>query len=114
MINIEARLVAFLRYELDVPVDADVPANKPERFVSLERVGGERDTFRDLPRVAIQAWAVTRYGASELASDVADALERFKFEPGIARVEVGSTINFPDPESNKPRYQVTATFVTKG
>ena len=113
MLNIEAALVAFLDRELAEDVSADVPEERPERFVTIERTGGPRDTFRDLPSVAAQAWAENRYQASELCIRLADAIERFAFEPGIARVEVGSSYNFPDPDSKQSRYQVTASFVTK-
>lgn len=114
MLNIEAGLIAFLNAQLDVPVSADVPKTRPERFVTIERTGGPRDTFRDLPSIAAQAWAEDRYQASELCIRLADAIELFVYETGVAKVEIGSSYNFPDPDSKQSRYQVTASFVTKG
>lgn len=114
MVNVEEILVEHLNGAgLGCEAFMDVPANRPELFVTVERTGGGHDTFRDMPQVVVQAWARSRWEASELADDVAAALWLARFHPRIARVTVGSISNFPDPDSGQARYQIFASLVTK-
>lgn len=116
MVNIESLLVSHLNGPAGVAgVDAfmDVPETRPAKFVTVERTGGGIDTFRDLPAVAVQVWAESRYAASELAPDVVAAVELVKLHPKVARVNISSIYNFPDPDSRQARYQFTVELVTK-
>lgn len=114
MVNVEAVLVEHLNDSgLGCEAFMDVPKERPETFVTVERSGGGRDTFRDLPQVIVQAWGRSRWEASELVDDVADALWQARFHPNIARVTIGSSHNFPDPDSGQARYQIFASLVTK-
>lgn len=112
--NVEAALVAHLNGIDDRPAEAflEVPSPRPERFVTVERTGGGRRDVRDLPSLAVQCWAKSRYEASELARAVAGCIEAFRAHPRIGRVEVSSVYNFPDLESGSPRYQMTVEIVT--
>lgn len=114
MVNIESLLVEHLNGSgLDCEAFMDVPHPRPETFVTVERTGGGHDAFRDMPQVVVQSWARSRWEASELANDVADALWQARFHPRIARVTVGSINNFPDPDSGHARYQIFVSMVTK-
>lgn len=116
MVNAETLFVqAFNSFYDDVDAFMDVPEKRPARFVTVERTGGGVETFRDLPTLAVQAWAGSRYLASEFAQQVRDEfiLGHLKFHPNVARVTVGSIYNFPDPDSGHPRYQITLSMVTK-
>ncbi|MGE8691837.1 hypothetical protein [Bifidobacterium bifidum] len=102
-------LVVFLNRwpELDgIPASTDVPAARPERFVTVERVGGAETPFLDKPLMAVQCWAATRMQASNLAQTVKHALERAWLLPQVAAVRIESTVNHPLGEST-PRYQIT-------
>lgn len=114
MVNAESLLVSQLNLDSSIQAEAfmDVPSNRPVQFVTVERTGGGRNTHRDLPQLAVQAWGRSRWEASELASRVADALERIRFHPEVARLNVGSSYNFPSADG-KPRYQIVVDMVTK-
>lgn len=110
---IEADVIAFLKSELDVPVSASVPKDRPERFVTVERTGGALDTFRDLPQFAIQVWGKSTADAAALADEVRKTLPRLTELTHVARVNVGGTYNFPDPDSSQARYQTVCDLVVK-
>lgn len=109
--NAEAWLIAHLGGRLGVPAFADVPADRPARFVTVERTGGASDPFRDMPTVAVQCWAGTRHEASEMALAARDACLDYAGEPGVLRCEVTGICNFPDPDSGQARYQLVAELV---
>ncbi len=114
-VNVEALLVGALNAVDGLPeVFVEVPSTRPAQFITVERVGGGHEDVRDLPMVAVQCWAGSRYNASELAATVAKALRQLAYtHPNVGRVNIESIINFPDPDSKQARYQVTATLVTK-
>lgn len=110
MHNIETQLTQWLsrRPELaGCPVSLDVPEHRPERFITIERVGGAETRLIDMPTVAIQCWAGSRVKAAQLADLTKSALEQAWQLPNVARISIQSTINFPLDEST-PRYQITA------
>ena len=110
--NVEAWLISHLSDRLGVPAFAEVPEARPERFVTVERTGGASELFRDMPTVAVQCWSDTRYGASEMARKARDACLDYANEPGVSRVDVTGVYDFPDPDSEQPRYQLTVELVT--
>lgn len=114
-VNVEALLVGALNASGGLPAAyAEVPSERPEAFITVERVGGGYADVRDLPMVAVQCWEQSRFEASELAASVASELRSLAHvHPQVGRVNIESIINFPDPDSKQARYQVTATLVTK-
>lgn len=114
MTTIESELVAFLKDALpDVYVAADVPADRPDYFITLERTGGGLDNVvRDTPTVAIQAWAPTRAEAMALAEDVRDAMDAFKYAPYICRCSLNGMYNYPTSHA-EPRYQLVYDIVMR-
>lgn len=115
MINIERALIEWLNGH---PVDGlkatlDVPKDRPQRFIAVERVGGPTGTYVDRPLVSIQVWGKTRADASGAAIAVRDALVQFAVDtPSVGGVSVQSLINNPDPDSGQARYQLTVQIVT--
>ncbi|NEG54758.1 hypothetical protein [Bifidobacterium platyrrhinorum] len=110
MLSIETTLVQFLNRQPEltgIPVSTDVPPQRPERFVTVERVGGDETPFTDHPMLAIQCWGTSRMQASFLAQRVKTLLERATRIPAVARVRIESTLNDPLDE-HTPRYQITA------
>lgn len=110
---IEADLIQFLKAGLDAPVSASVPKTRPARFVTVERTGGALDQFRDLPQFAIQAWGTSTADAAALADEVRKVLVRVSELVDVARVTVGSTYNYPDPDSGQARYQTVCDLAVK-
>lgn len=110
---IEADVITHLKARLGVPVSASVPKDRPTRFVTVERVGGRLDQFRDLPQFAVQAWGTSTSDASSLADNVRVALVALTSLPHVAKVNIGGTYNYPDPDSSQARYQTVCDLVVK-
>lgn len=112
--DVIATLCMWLSSVTGVGAYAAPPEDRPDEFITIERVGGGTERGRDLPSLAIQAWAPTEAEAYELALEVRDlfiwnaAME----VASIAGSEVGSVYLFPDPESRSSRYQVDVDLVT--
>ena len=112
-LDIEAVLIAWLAKELGLPVSADVPDPRPKTFITVERVGGARDSVVvDRPSVAVQCWASSRAQAATLAYRVSALIPRLAFIDRVARAEQDTLYNFPDLEGGNPRYQVVIDLVT--
>ena len=95
-----------------IPVVGEVPKDRPDRFITVERTGGAPQDVRDLPFVTAHAWDKTRQAASETAMLFADILRDLAVtHPSIARVSIESIYNDPDI-SGYPRYRITAQIVT--
>lgn len=108
---------ALLREMLEsalYPVKAfvQVPATRPEKFVTIERTGGKIDAFSDAPTFAVQAWAPTKAEAAALAEQTASAIDSWpKTEPSVADATVESLYDFADPDSRSQRFQLTAHVI---
>lgn len=90
----------------------EVPADRPQRFVTIERVGGSELEYSSHPILAIQVWAETRWQAAQLATGtlLPRLLDLDLLDP-IAAVTVESVIDFPDPgPPPQPRYQITISL----
>lgn len=103
--NVEAHVIARLGTLLGVPVFADVPAARPDAFVTVERTGGGRlhRGLLDRPTLAVQSWAPTRHAASELSGQVDAAMHAIEGWP-VTSVVTDTIYNFP-AEGPHARYQ---------
>lgn len=109
--NIEATIISYLK-ECGINAVSDVPKNRPDEFVTVERTGGSHDSFvLDRPTVAVQAWSTTRYNASELMMEVDELMRSLTSVEGVNRCTRNSLYNYPD-ESGHPRYQAVYDLVT--
>ena len=94
-------------------VSLSVPSERPERFITVERLGGASDRFLDRPLIAVQVWASSRWEAC----DAAVRLVRPRLLDIIQRQEVGSVsiesiVDFQEPTPPyQARYQVTMQIV---
>lgn len=113
--NLEAALVEWLAERLDCPVSQLVPADRPSRFVTLQRTGGSMEIGLDHPVVAVDAWGESPYEASELALQVRDLIIHQAVEiPEVRHVEVGSGPYLsPDSDSGQPAYRTTFNLTTQ-
>lgn len=107
--SIEAVLVAWLRDE-GYAAYTDVPANRPERFVTVERQGGGTENMVDLPSVTVQTWGRTRAEAEADGQAIKRLVERATAEgtlpPGVYTMRTNAgPYAFDDPDSRERRYQ---------
>lgn len=115
MLDIVRTLREYLNAHLDCEAYAEVPRERPERFVTIERTGGGADEagYIDRPNVAVQSWAPSNQQAYELAAQVDAILLAMPYQvANLARCERNTLYNFPDPDSRTSRYQGLYEFVT--
>ena len=84
--NVEAATVAHLN-SLGFACYADVPADPPPTYCTVDRTGGTHGEHVDSATIVVDCVAQTRHGASELALAVDDAMESLVGEPRICRVD---------------------------
>lgn len=100
---------AFVSHLLALGHDAyaNVPADPPTEFVTVERTGGSVTDLVDHPSLAIQCWAATDEAAERLANAVRAQILTGARPPGVTRVDVNSgPYRFYDEYTRCPRYQM--------
>ena len=87
-----------------------VPKDRPQRFVTVERVGGSASSYVDVAEMAVQCWGADRHddaGAEELANAVRNALVMSSRPGGVHSVRVESgPYAFYDDATGRARYQL--------
>lgn len=110
--NVEAIVIAFLDGTEGLKAYAEVPSERPSRFITVERIGGAQiDEVRENVRLAVQVWATSRLEASDLARAVNERLQQIASEPHVYRVSFSSLYNFPDLDSKTNRYQIVFELI---
>ena len=105
-----AEFIAYLKRKFaGTSVSTRVPEQRPQRFITVERTGGQRTHLWDSPMFAVQAWAATEAEASALADEVAVAILDWQRESIVAYSDVRSVYAFPDPDARVPRFQLTVS-----
>jgi hypothetical protein len=114
-VNVEQVFIDFLneREILDkVKAFADVPKDRPDAFITVERVGGGFDSvIIDRASIAVQCWHKSRLEASELAYKVDEILRTLTNVDCVTKVTRNSFVNFPDETGNNARYQLVFDVV---
>ena len=106
MMDVERVAAQRLKEALKVPVYLEVPANRPEEFVTVELTGSSIDGgFVLHASLAVQSWAATRRRAAEIARAVVAAVPSIADEPNVFKAEGDGFYRWPDPDSGSPRYQ---------
>ncbi len=111
MTDVEGEVVAWLR-SCGLPARADVPRDRPEELVTVERTGGgaAEGGALDAPMVVLRSWAPTRARASELARRADAAMLALPDGTDWASsCERNAIYNYPDGSS--PRYQAVYDLV---
>lgn len=116
MTNSEVLLIGYLNADPEIQNDGleafpEIPDERPGRFITVERTGGQTSRLMDYPTWAVQVWAEDRNAASDLAVTVGRRLMGgFSLLHEVADVDVTTTYNWPD-ESGQARYQMVVTAV---
>ena len=100
---------AFVSHLLSLGYDAyaNVPADPPTEFVTVERTGGSVTDLVDHPSLAIQCWAATDEAAERLANVVRAQIVCGARPFGVTRIDVNSgPYRFYDEYTRCPRYQM--------
>ena len=117
--DVEAAAVSFLRAGLGSLTDkvaTKVPATMPNRMVRVSLTGGTRlNVASDTAQLTVECWA----GDEPTTSNLARTAQAHMFSAAwttaggvfVRRVEsVGGVQFFPDPDTGKPRYQLTVRW----
>lgn len=102
---IETTILHYLNTELDYPVYAEIPEDKPLRFYVLEKTGGNQTNHIDEASIALQSYATSMYEASQMNESLKDKMELMVTLDEVSRVYLNSDYNFTDPSTGQYRYQ---------
>lgn len=102
-----------------VPVQSRVPESRPDEFITVRRIGGQRRSLiLDRPRVDIHCWAASEEDAEALTARVRAHTLAMAGRRGTTTVydvqEVGGPQWLPDDTSGQPRYAFAVEFSTRG
>lgn len=106
MMNVEAAVARALRDATGIAAYLDVPADRPDEFLTVEQTGSSEGYAISRISLAVQAWAKSRYRARELAYRLKAAVYGLDSEANIFNPQVEGVYNDPDPDSGAPRYQL--------
>ncbi len=103
---IEKTILDYMAAQLaPVPVYMEVPVNPPETFVVIQKTGGGLTNWIYSSAFAIQSYAGSLYGASQLNESVKAAMLGIVELDDIASVRLNSEYNFTDTATKHYRYQ---------
>jgi len=112
MANVETIVVAWLK-ALPVAngysVSGDIPKERPEKFITVDRTGGPREAMvLDRAEILIEVYnRNSRLDASEVANLIADhIIELEAYDDNITHASVNSVVNLDDIIGQYSRYQV--------
>lgn len=111
---IEVIILNVLDNALSVPVVMEVPEERPESYVVVEKTGSQRTNRLDSATFAIQSIAPTLYGAAALNESVKEIMDSLpETEATIFRAELNGDYNFTDTETKERRYQAVYIITYK-
>jgi len=115
MMTIESILISWLNTNVEGwEAFGDIPEEKPEKFIVVERTGGSVNSVRiERPEITISFYHKT---SSSVAAEVALATDiKLRAEiieqPNISKVERNSLVRLDDLIVKYPRYMAYYSFV---
>lgn len=90
--------------DLNISVNMDIPKDRPQRFVVIEKTGGGKDGIYQ-STFAIQSYGTSLFDAANINNMVIDFMNGLTVLNDVSRVELNSNYNFTDTASKQPRYQ---------
>ena len=105
---IELELKKHLEDKTKLDVFLMLPTNKPKKFISFERIGGNYDNMLKSSTFAIQSWGESLFDVATLNEEIKDYLNEFTENEKVSKVKINSDYNFTDTRTKKYRYQIVA------
>lgn len=113
-VDVEGEVVTLLTGAAD-SVGTEVPNPRTDTIIRVTRAGGSaRNAMQADVRLLIECWAADSVAAFNLAA-TAYARLRDRYGPADVwggRAGLADPVNFPDPDTESPRYQFVATILT--
>ena len=102
---IEVTVYNYLNNALSVPVYTELPKEKPQRFVVLDKIGSSKENYLSSSTIAFQSYAESKYQAALLNEQVKLAVDSLIEIPGVSGVQINSDYKFTDTSTKEYRYQ---------
>ena len=102
---IEVLMLNHLSRELDIPVYAEVPEDKPERYVVIKKADYHKKDFLRCSMMLARSYGPTLLAAAELSSQVEKAMYSIIRDPRVSGCYCTGNYNFTDEETKQYRYQ---------
>lgn len=102
---IEIFLREYLLEKLDETVVLEVPENKPDKFVLIDKLGADENNYITTTQVAVQSWGETRLEAMLLNESVKTAMKALPEYDLISACRLSNDYPYADEKTKHPRYQ---------
>ena len=103
---IEDLVLNYLTYHLSAPVYTSTPQDKPEEYFVLEKTGGNLENKIDQATITVQAYAGSKYRASQLINNAnAAMIDGLITLDEISNVYLNGSYDYTDTTTKRPRYQ---------
>lgn len=102
---IEPIIIAYLTDHVSAEVRGEIPENRPERLVVVEKMGGDRENRIDTATISFKSYAPTLLAAMELNAEVKESVESMTDLDEISCCEYGGDFNDTDTASKQYCYQ---------
>jgi len=102
---IEVTVYNYLNNALSVPVYTELPKEKPQRFVVLDKIASSKENHLSSSTIAFQSYAESKYEAALLNEEVKEVVENMIVLDEVSKVELNSDYNFTDTTTKEYRYQ---------
>lgn len=102
---IEEIIIEYMNRTLEAPVYAEMPEEKPEEFVLVEKTGSSRKNYLDFATIVLQSYAESMHRAAALNEKVKAAMDDIISYEQISKSKLNSDYNFTDTETKQYRYQ---------
>lgn len=108
---IEEIVVKYLNDVLSVPAYMEMPEEKIERFVLIEKTGSSIEDHIQNATLAIQSYAPSMWQAALLNEEVKKAMDNIITLDSVFKSRLNSDYNFTDTTMEKYRYQAVYDLV---
>ena len=83
----------------------EVPEQRPERFIVIDKTGSSKRDHICVAQIAIQSYATSLFEAASLNDLVKEAMGSLASLPNVSACKLNSDYNFTDTEAKEYRYQ---------
>ena len=108
---IEQTIIDYLSAVLQPPVSGEVPADPPETFITVEKLGGGQRNFIATASVAIQSYGPSEADAAALNDRVKAAMANLIQLDDVSSCSLDSDYNFTDTTRKQNRYRAVFNVV---
>lgn len=102
---IETIIYEYLNEELEVPAYMEVPADAPDEFVIIEKLGSREIDKIQRATFALRSYAKSMYRAASVNESVKEAMDNLISLDEVSASQLESDYNFTNTITHQYRYQ---------